>query len=80
MGYEVRLTYEERIEHACRQVFGDGCRGNVGECSVQHDVWCGINKNQPCNCDPDIVMTLPTGQFTVDRQGNASPVAGRAGG
>ena len=80
MGNEVRLTYQERIERACRQVVNDACRGKASDCSVQHDVWCGINRNQPCNCDPDIVLTLPNGQFTVDRQGVAAPVTGRTGG
>ena len=74
MGNEMRLTYQERIVRACNQVFDDSCRGEVSDCNIQHDVWCGINRNQPCNCDPDIYLTLPKGRFTVDRQGNATPV------
>jgi len=74
MGNEKRLTYQERMVLGIRQVFDESCLDHVSDCNIQHDVWCGINRNQPCDCDPDIYLTLPKGRFTVDRQGNASPV------
>ena len=72
MVAEIKMGYQERIDRACRQVFDDKWRGKVSDISVQHDDWCAIYKGRPCNCDPDITMTTPTGRFTVDRRGHAS--------
>lgn len=29
----------------------------------QHDDWCGIYKQQECNCDPQITIRTPNGQY-----------------
>jgi hypothetical protein len=65
------MTYQERLEKASKQVFDDKWRGRVSDAQIQHDDWCAINKGKECNCDPNILIFTPTGQFTVDRQGNA---------
>ena len=77
MGDRDRIKRHKSLERAIgpaasRQIFRDEWRGKVSDVWIQHDDWCNCLKGKtPCNCDPDIILEMPTGVFVVDRDGNA---------
>ena len=68
------LSYQERVEKAAQQLFGDPVPGEVVDVFLGHDDCCKFPCGGECTCDPDIAIIANGRIFMVDKQGSASNI------